>query len=185
MSWVGHARLAQRYIVALFYWSLAPRNAEDNSNEAPKYVRRDASECDWAGFRCAEIEHGQIFTVITARAQHFGTPTTRAKPPFSATAARLVHERLTGSIIGDFFYSWIELYLLDLSGNKLSGTLRASLWALEELHYQYLNENSFSGIIDDSLLVNRSSKLVEVWIHDNGLSGSLPGSLPTVIVSDV
>ncbi len=63
-----------------------------------------------------------------------------------------------------------NLQYLQLSENRLYGTLPPTLGSLPKLEFLYLNNNNFMGEIPKELTPS-TTKLAEVWLQDNMLSG--------------
>ena len=89
---------------------------------------------------------------------------------------RLFTRGITGSIGRNDFEDLVNLRLLDLRSNKLSGPIPAEVGRLRELRRLFLERNELSGPIPPELgdLENLSGSLV---LDDNRLSGPIPEEL--------
>ncbi len=81
-----------------------------------------------------------------------------------------------------------KLTSLNFASNRLTGTVPGNLGALQKLQYLDLSGNSFYGRIPASLCqFGRASPLVNLYLHNNNLTGSLNisncGSLTLIDVS--
>ena len=76
---------------------------------------------------------------------------------------------------------------LDLSRNKLTGTIPAEVWTLtQQLTQLFLNNNQLSGTIPAA--AGDLKNLIHLYLHDNKLSGAIPmelGSLPEILHLDL
>ena len=87
---------------------------------------------------------------------------------------RLVGERITGSIMPNDLDGLVNLRLLDLSFNRLSGPIPAAIGRLRKLRKLYLNDNALSGPIPPAL---GELDLRHVELSGNALSGPVPPEL--------
>jgi Leucine-rich repeat (LRR) protein len=87
----------------------------------------------------------------------------------SMTNFNLNHNHLSGTLPLSIM-EMTSLQYLQLSENGLHGTLPATLGRLSNLEYLYLNNNNFVGEIPKDLTPS-STKLAEIWLQDNLLSG--------------
>ncbi|KAK7390364.1 hypothetical protein VNO78_25669 [Psophocarpus tetragonolobus] len=89
---------------------------------------------------------------------------------FSSMAALLMAKNQLKGEIPSEFLNLISLFMLNLSQNKLSGSITNI--NLSTLVYLYLQNNSFSGPIP--LTIFEGSRLVTLDLRDNNFSGNIP-----------
>ena len=87
---------------------------------------------------------------------------------------RLVGRRITGSIEPNDFDGLVNLRLLDLRVNRLSGPIPADVGRLRKLRKLYFNDNEFSGPIPPAL---GQLDLQHLELSGNALSGPIPPEL--------
>ena len=87
---------------------------------------------------------------------------------------RLVGRRIAGSIEPNDFDGLVNLRLLDLRVNRLSGPIPADVGRLRKLRKLYLNDNEFSGPIPPAL---GRLDLRHLEVSGNALSGPIPPEL--------
>ncbi|GMI74183.1 receptor like protein 7 [Hibiscus trionum] len=91
--------------------------------------------------------------------------------------------KLTGNVPGSIC-SWNELLILDLSRNRLSGTIPECLGNFSQaLSFVDLQMNNLSGKIPDSFA--NASYLMQLFLNDNRLEGSVPPSLANSISLEI
>lgn len=143
------------------------------------YIKNDGSkECHGAGnlLEFAGIRQEQLNRISTRNPCNF----TRVykgiiQPTFNHNGSMifldLSHNRLSGSIpkeIGSMYY----LYILNLGHNNLSGAIPAELGKSMSLNILDLSSNSLDGTIPPSL--TGLSMLMEIDLSNNQLSGMIP-----------
>ncbi|KAL6870833.1 hypothetical protein ACP4OV_014681 [Aristida adscensionis] len=107
--------------------------------------------CNWEGILCSRVKH-----------------------PQRVTSLNLQNKGLAGQIspsLGNLTF----LTLLDLSANSLTGEIPPYLGHLHRLQYLALNNNTLQGGVPS--LAN-CSKLKEVWMGYNQLTGQIPADFP-------
>ncbi|KAI4991539.1 hypothetical protein ZWY2020_039925 [Hordeum vulgare] len=107
--------------------------------------------CSWRGVRCG----------------------TRGRP--AVTGIHLRGARLAGTLGPLDLAALRGLTSLDLSRNRLAGTIPPSIAALGELHALLLQGNQISGSIPPSLA--NLARLRLLMLHDNRISGEIPGRI--------
>ena len=119
--------------------------------------RRTQSCCTWYGVHCAAgINHSGIVEVLSVRMVANGL-----RGDFSAILSVL--ER------------FCSLETLDLSSNRISGTIPHSVVRMARLQTLRLEENLIAGVIPDEIA--GLSRLRELILARNSLDGTLPRSL--------
>mmetsp|Transcript_40623 Transcript_40623/g.85018 ORF Transcript_40623/g.85018 Transcript_40623/m.85018 type:complete len:743 (-) Transcript_40623:680-2908(-) len=100
---------------------------------------------------------------------------------------RMENNLLTGTLHGpSISKSMPHIEILSLSDNDLSGLIPGELGSLSDLRYLYLDSNHFVGPLPGQLAQaagsrassssSSSSILLELWVQDNALSGTVPAS---------
>ena len=92
------------------------------------------------------------------------------------------NNELTGTIPALSDSSKLLLKKIDLSFNKLDGTIPPNLFEIPELEFLYLNNNILSGSIPtwDSI-----SKLKDIFLNRNRLIGSIPDISSMLFLSNI
>mmetsp|Transcript_13549 Transcript_13549/g.23795 ORF Transcript_13549/g.23795 Transcript_13549/m.23795 type:complete len:752 (-) Transcript_13549:772-3027(-) len=84
---------------------------------------------------------------------------------------------LTGTLHGSSIMKIPRLKILSLSDNDLSGLIPGeALGSLPSLHYLYLDSNHFVGPLPSQLAQVGRASILELWVQDNALSGTVPAS---------
>jgi Leucine-rich repeat (LRR) protein len=96
-------------------------------------------------------------------------PNTFGKGLVSMTNFNVNHNQISGTLPLSVM-EMTNLQYLQLSENRLYGTLPPTLGSLPKLEFLYLNNNNFMGEIPKELTPS-TTKLAEVWLQDNMLSG--------------
>ncbi|KAM5577556.1 systemin receptor SR160 [Rosa sericea] len=145
------------------------------------YIKNDGSkECHGAGnlLEFAGIRQEQLTRISTRNPCNF-TRVYRGilQPTFNHNGTMIFldmsHNRLSGSIpkeIGSMYY----LYILNLGHNNISGAIPQELGKLKDLNILDLSSNSLDGSIPQSLV--SLSMLMEIDLSNNHLSGMIPDS---------
>ncbi|KAL7539089.1 hypothetical protein ACHAWF_006292 [Thalassiosira exigua] len=95
----------------------------------------------------------------------------------SIAEIRMENNLLTGTLHGPALEKMTRLKTLSLSDNDLSGLVPgSSLGTLANLRHLYLDANSFVGPLPPRLAREGGPRLLELWLQDNALSGTVPGS---------
>lgn len=84
----------------------------------------------------------------------------------------LSFNKLSGSI-PPAIASMEDLEILELSNNNLTGSIPATFGNLTKLEDLFLDANSLTGTLPLSLFTS-TSKLKKLWLHENLFSGTLP-----------
>lgn len=105
-------------------------------------------------------------------------------PDFGKPNLELTLLELKGNELSGFLPFGLEdlplLETISISSNKLSGTLPAYIGNMASLSYLYMNSNFMIGTIP-----NLSRPLQEVWLQDNLLSGAIPSSIEASVLRDL
>lgn len=179
----GGARLKQRYALALLYFgtggpdlwhlhsNLTHRNTSSSSSSKSSelvFLNPSLTECEWTGVTCDNATTREDFSSFDAgdsnnqdnntvfRLFFQGMNLTGPIPVELGTGIPTLREldfsgnELTGSIPATIFASgWkSSLYWLDLSENQLTGSIPAAVWSLRELLFLFMNNNTLSGKIE-------------------------------------
>jgi len=90
---------------------------------------------------------------------------------------RMENNLLTGTLHGPSMRMIPHLETLSLSDNDLSGLIPGEhLGMLPNLHYVYLDSNHFVGPLPSQLAQAGKASILELWVQDNALSGTVPAS---------
>jgi len=90
---------------------------------------------------------------------------------------RMENNLLTGTINGPSISKMSHLKVLSLSDNDLSGLIPGGeLGSLPYLHYLYLDANHLVGPLPSQLAQTGRSQILELWVQDNALSGTVPAT---------
>lgn len=95
----------------------------------------------------------------------------------SITEIRMENNLLTGTLHGQTLVKMPVLETLSLSANDLSGLVPGEeLGELPNLRYLYVDANHFVGPLPSQLAQVGRSQVLELWVQDNALSGTVPAS---------
>ena len=90
---------------------------------------------------------------------------------------RMENNLLTGTLHGPSMQYMPHLETLSLSSNDLSGLIPGEeLGSLPSLHYLYLDTNHFVGPLPTQLAQVGKAQILELWVQENALSGTVPAS---------
>ena len=127
-------------------WTLLPNNNATNSS---MNQNTSSSPCSWFGISCNQAE--------------------------SVTRLNLTNSGLKGTLHEFPFSSLPSLAYVDLSMNKLFGTVPFEISHLSKLIYLNMSSNNFSGEIPPQIGLLTHLKMLD--LSNNQLSGSIPKSL--------
>jgi len=83
--------------------------------------------------------------------------------------------KFTGSIASEWYQDWTHLQHLDLSNNKLSGTIAPEIGNWKELQMFFVESNLFSGSIPSE--IGGLANALRIVFSDNLISGTIPGTI--------
>lgn len=86
--------------------------------------------------------------------------------------------KFTGPIASEWYQYWTHLQDLDLSNNKLSGSIAPEIGNWKELHTLQVQSNSLSGSIPSE--IGELSDGYKIVFSDNMISGSIPGTIGNI-----
>ena len=166
----GDARLGQRYLAAVFYYSTGgdwwlDRGSGDGAFLGP------ASECSWKGLRCNAF--GEVTSIEFEKNGLRGTIPDEIVHFDRLEVLGLERGELGGTIpqnIGQLQ----SLRELDLDFNLLTGPLPPSLGAAPQLGVIDLNSNQLTGGLG---VLARADGAYFIQVHGNHLTGTVPQSL--------
>mmetsp|Transcript_6254 Transcript_6254/g.7930 ORF Transcript_6254/g.7930 Transcript_6254/m.7930 type:complete len:619 (+) Transcript_6254:165-2021(+) len=174
--------VAQRYILAVFYFSTNGDDWNVNSNWLSS-----EGECSWYGILCSfspiienndsrileSIPPTMVGSVTLENNNLSGTIPKEIASLWNLGVLKLFDNNLRGELPGEF--SDLALTKLDVENNNLEGPLFDSLSiTLESL---LASNNTFSGEIPD---LSAFTSLRKLWISKNTFSGSIHNSLTSL-----
>lgn len=145
-----------------------------------KLVTLDLSDCYLTGALPQRFESTNLSSLLLANnaisGKFFHTP--HSPHLQSINEIRLENNLLTGTLHGPILTAMTNLKALSLSVNDLSGLIPgAELGSIPTLQYLYLDSNHFVGPLPSQLAQdNNGASLLELWVQDNALSGTVPAS---------
>lgn len=145
LSKYSDGRILERYALAALHESTGGEGWKNNTG----WMSYDTSECDWAHITC----NVDSFTVETLIADK---------------------NRMEGTLPSEIFHHLKNLFELDLSDNKLSGTLGDDLGT--SLIWLRLHDTNLGGHLSNSAF-DRLSNLRSLHLHRSTISGSIPDSI--------
>jgi hypothetical protein len=191
-------RIAQRYIMAVFYFATNTQHATDDNNprDVSQYtappiftLHPNVHECYWIANACGQSEWTPEATATATNYPVMADSIVYLNVSFAGLHGTLPFElgyltalrqfsipgnAIQGTVPEIMFTQLEYLYLVDLSENQLQGTIPTSLWILPTLRLAYLAGNQFTGTVPQTLPLEPSGELEEIWLGDNFLSGGIP-----------
>lgn len=144
-----------------------------------RLVTLDLTECFLTGTLPQRFESPHLTTLLLANNAISGRffETDDAPHLRSIQEIRMENNLLTGTLHGASLTNVPHLETLSLSDNDLSGLIPGEeLGSLPALQYLYLDSNRFIGPLPGQLAQMGKSRLLELWVQDNALSGTVPAS---------
>ncbi|GAB4815686.1 hypothetical protein N2152v2_002732 [Parachlorella kessleri] len=124
-------------------------------------------------------DSSSLSTLVITRCQMEGRlPTHTALPPNLETLD-LSYNRLTGDLLG----GWVNLKRLkavNLEGNRLDGELLEAKWMPQNIQEYNVGANGLTGDIPNW---SSLTKLRNIYLQNNTLTGPLPAALPTNLLN--
>ena len=142
-------------------------------------VTLDLTDCYLTGTLPQRFESTQLSSLYLANNAISGKFFHTAHSPhlLSIKEIRLENNVLTGTLHGLTLSSMSNLEALSLSVNDLSGLIPGvELGSIPTLKYLYLDSNHFVGPLPSQLAQDNGASLLELWVQDNALSGTVPAS---------
>jgi len=184
-------RLVQRYILMVFYYSMAGDKWTNNNGFGSA-----ENECDWYGISCTGEK--ELLKFFLADNGLEGNLPNELGHLSNVMTINFKKNRISGSLPSTFgimtSLNFLELEENNLSGmipheirncrnirqfkifsNRLSGTVPSFFGDLEYLHTVLLDKNQFTGTIPSELGMSRS--LETLYIAENKLIKGIPSSL--------
>ena len=144
-----------------------------------RLVTLDFTDCFLTGTLPQRFESPKLSTLLLANNAISGRffQTEDAPHLRSIKEIRLENNLLTGTLHAPTLVKMPRLETLSLSDNDLSGLIPGEeLGSLPTLHYLYLDSNHFVGPLPTHLAQAGKASMLEIWVHDNALSGTVPAS---------
>ncbi|KAG7350071.1 RHS repeat-associated core domain containing protein [Nitzschia inconspicua] len=132
------------------------------------WIQAGVHECDWNFVECSQVP--------IASGPSDDNNTTEITTQFVVIELNLEHLSLAYSLPTEPFAWLSQLEVLDVSHNRLQGTIPWTLWTLTHLESLYLERNDLEGQLPTSL--SHLSHLIHLNVDDNRLTGPLPLYLP-------
>jgi len=175
---VSKARLTQRYIMSLFYFSLNGGGWKSITSWLSS-----AAECDWEQVECGK--NNRVTAIDLTGKNVSGSIPEEISNLIELEKLILYDNKITSSIpssIGKLK----SLDTLDLGKNQMTGTVPNKFYMLESLRVAFLKNNKFEGSI--SSLVGSLSNLEMLVVSRNKFQGIAPtglGNLTNLYVLDL
>ena len=187
----GDERIEQRYLAALFYYSMDGPNWLDRGTGDQKFLG-SASECYWMGLKCnpyGEITHIDIennglggslpyeiasFTKLEVLSLEKGEITGRIPTELGAMQELRELDLDFNMLTGELPYTLgnaPKLNVIDLNSNMLTGSISV-LASVKEAYFVQLHNNKFSGDIAPS--IGLLGNLQVLTLHKNDIAGVMP-----------
>ena len=144
-----------------------------------RLVTLDLTETFLTGTLPQRFESAQLTTLLLANNAISGRFfQTNESPHFqSIKELRMENNLLTGTLHGSSMMKMPRLETLSLSDNDLSGLIPGEeLGSLPTLHYLYLDSNHFIGPLPTQLAQIGRASILELWVKNNDLSGTVSAS---------
>ncbi|KAL7534533.1 hypothetical protein ACHAXR_006276, partial [Thalassiosira sp. AJA248-18] len=144
-----------------------------------KLTTLDLTECFLTGTLPQRFESPNLKTLLLANNAISGRFFETDDSPHlqNIKEIRMENNLLTGTLHGPSMIRMPHLETLSLSDNDLSGLIPGEeLGALPALHYLYLDTNHFVGPLPSQLAQIGKAQILELWVQDNAISGTVPAS---------
>lgn len=139
----------QRYLLALVYYyydddeRVTTAGAE---TEFMNWLSNDSNECDWDFIECNKDDKVEKLL--------------------------LTNIGLQGKIPASYISHFTNLIHLDVSHNKLTGSIPDKLWRMPHLEYLHTLNNNLSGFLSNE--ISNLSQLRSLMASTNSLTGTIP-----------
>jgi Leucine rich repeat len=173
--------LQQRYVMALFYYSMAgvewdrcrdevsPRDAGSSPCDNSTRWLSPTHECDWYGVACTD---NNVTGLKLVNNNLVGQLVRELFTITSMTEVSLSDNGIFGRIPAGI-QDWSSLLFIDMDSNKLAGTIPDGLFMITTLEAIDLNDNSLTGSISESIFT--LTNLAVLQLENNLLTGAAPG----------
>eukprot|EP00581_Thalassiosira_minuscula_P009341 CAMPEP_0183705312 /NCGR_PEP_ID=MMETSP0737-20130205/2454_1 /TAXON_ID=385413 /ORGANISM="Thalassiosira miniscula, Strain CCMP1093" /LENGTH=780 /DNA_ID=CAMNT_0025932449 /DNA_START=137 /DNA_END=2479 /DNA_ORIENTATION=+ len=144
-----------------------------------KLVTLDFTECFLTGTLPQKFASTQLSTLLLANNAISGRFFETQDAPHLANIKeiRMENNLVTGTLSGSTIMKMPHLETLSVSANDLSGLIPGDeLGSLPALRYLYVDTNHFVGPLPNQLAQVGRSQILELWVQDNALSGTVPAS---------
>ena len=135
----------------------------------------EPSWCRWEGIVC----RNQVIVILDFDNLNLGRLPTSIPSNISnlsgLTAIRMRNNSISGTIPSSIGLLGTTLLVLDLSYNKLNGTIPNEISKLSRLMHMHLNSNKLVGKIPTAL--GKLQTTGELYLSNNLLTGSIPSSI--------
>jgi hypothetical protein len=161
---VTKAKLGQRYVLSLLYYSLNGNGWQNVS----KWLSKE-DECDWDQVKCSN--NNRVFKIKLFGRNITGSIPTEIAYLTDLQELILYNNTIIGSIpstIGNL----ANLNILDLGKNKMTGTLPESFFSLTALKRAFLSDNRFKGSLSSS--IGNLTQLEQLVISKNAFTEKVP-----------
>ncbi|KAL7106030.1 hypothetical protein ACP275_07G084900 [Erythranthe tilingii] len=138
----------------------------------------DTHPCNWTGIKCNQGRRRLTVTEIdmSFSLSPLGVPFPTIIGEFkSLKHLNLSHCAFTGHIFPEFWDFMLNLEVLDLSDNRLSGQLPPIIGQLKHLKQLILDDNNFSGALPST--IGQLTGLTELSLQSNSFSGNIPDEI--------
>ncbi|KAL9178564.1 hypothetical protein ACHAXT_001902 [Thalassiosira profunda] len=145
----------------------------------PKLITLDLTECFLTGTLPQRFASPNLTTLSLANNAISGRffQTDDAPHLQSVKEIRMENNQLTGTLHAKSMLRMPRLETLSLSANDLSGLIPGEeLGSLPGMKYLYLDSNHFVGPLPGQLAQVGRAQILELWVQDNALSGTVPTS---------
>ena len=140
-------RLYQRYALAALYFSTGGVQWTNNEGWVTSI-----DECNWFGISgCENADSDAVISI------------------------ELAGNNLAGSLSSEFFEYFSDLLVLNLSANRLTGSIPSSVGSLTSLNILELADNELTSHIPSEL--GNLSKLDHLFLQKNNLEGQMPSEV--------
>jgi hypothetical protein len=189
----------QRFCLAELYFSTNGdtwTRSDSTDTNATAFLTPEASECEWDGVTCEVDATSELHL---RRINLSNRNLTGILPQSLGALPQIAEIDLANNFIGgplpnawftynegnaededeDTVVGMSSLFVLELEGNKLTGTIPLDLWTRPVMRFLYLNDNQLEGPVfgDQDSETIASPYWEDIWLQNNALTGPLPSWL--------